>query len=78
MVKEIKTKAEFDQVLKDAGKKAVFVDFTATWCGPCKMIGPIFVSLADKYPDCVFVKVRLLYFLFCFSESLIPIPTGTI
>jgi thioredoxin 1 len=26
-------------------------------CGPCKMIGPIFVKMADEFPDCEFVKV---------------------
>ena len=35
----------------------VCVDFTATWCGPCQRIGPEFVKMADKYTDCVFIKV---------------------
>jgi thioredoxin 1 len=35
----------------------LLVDFTASWCGPCKMIGPYFEELAAKYPGVVFVKV---------------------
>ncbi len=34
----------------------VLVDFTAVWCGPCKMLEPILKELADQWAD----KVRIL------------------
>mmetsp|Transcript_2424 Transcript_2424/g.7206 ORF Transcript_2424/g.7206 Transcript_2424/m.7206 type:complete len:181 (+) Transcript_2424:25-567(+) len=51
------TKAEFDKALADAGDKLVVVDFTASWCGPCQRIAPVFAALAEEMTDVVFVKV---------------------
>ena len=31
------------------GNQPLVVDFWATWCGPCRMVGPIISELAEKY-----------------------------
>ncbi|XP_009590303.1 TPR repeat-containing thioredoxin TDX-like isoform X2 [Nicotiana tabacum] len=33
--------------------------FTATWCGPCRFISPVFTSLAEKYPKAAFLKADI-------------------
>ena len=41
-------------------KVPVIIDFFAQWCGPCKMFGPIFESVAEDYEDKVkFVTVDI-------------------
>ncbi|CAJ1946380.1 unnamed protein product [Cylindrotheca closterium] len=57
MVRMIKNMAEWNALMETSKSKTVVVDFTASWCGPCKMIAPIFSEIAEKNPDVEFVKV---------------------
>ena len=40
-------------------KETVLLDFWASWCGPCKMIGPIIDQIADERSDIKVGKVNV-------------------
>ena len=51
------TKEQWEQEVENSDKP-VFVDFWATWCGPCSIVAPIVEELAKEYDGRVnFVKV---------------------
>lgn len=39
--------------------RPVLIDFWATWCAPCRMIGPIVEEVAQERPDVKVCKVNV-------------------
>lgn len=58
IVCELKTIPDFNQFVKD--NKYVIIKGTASWCGPCQRIKPLFVQLINEMPiqvACVVVDI---------------------
>lgn len=45
------------EVLEAKGK--VLVDFYADWCGPCRMMGPVFEELSNEKENVKFCKINV-------------------
>lgn len=41
--------SSFDNLIQS--EKPVLIDFHATWCGPCKVLGPILKEVKDNLGD---------------------------
>ncbi|WP_310591565.1 thioredoxin [Bifidobacterium pseudocatenulatum] len=51
------TSEDFNQIVES--NDLVFVDFWATWCGPCRAFGPTFEKASEANPDIYFAKVDI-------------------
>lgn len=51
----IESRNEFEKLWNDA--QALVCEFSATWCGPCQMLGPVLKKLEKDNPNIAFVKI---------------------
>ncbi|KAJ7044600.1 thioredoxin-like protein [Mycena alexandri] len=56
---EIQSIKQWNEIVEasTAAGKTIVVDFSAEWCGPCKMIAPKYNQLASQNPQAQFLRV---------------------
>ena len=57
VVLEISSQEDFDKALGSAGDSLVVIDYSTSWCGPCKIIAPKFDEFSEQYKNVAFLKV---------------------
>lgn len=45
-------------MVADAGDKLLIVDYSTTWCGPCKMMAPKFDDMSNRYTQAVSLNIH--------------------
>ena len=58
VVIDISSADEFNDALESAGDSLVVVDYSTSWCGPCKIIAPKFDEFSETYKNVAFLKVH--------------------
>ncbi|KAI3778069.1 hypothetical protein L2E82_07067 [Cichorium intybus] len=55
----IETLEKWEEKVSEANRrgKMVVVNFSASWCSPCRLIAPTFCNLAAKYESLMFLTV---------------------
>ncbi|GJN35927.1 hypothetical protein PR202_gb24742 [Eleusine coracana subsp. coracana] len=55
----INSKEIWDQKIAEANRdgKTVVANFSASWCGPCRVIAPIYAEMSKTYPQLMFLTI---------------------
>eukprot|EP01084_Bolivina_argentea_P320134 555420_1 len=56
-VTNITSMQQFQNMMNNSNQKPLFIDFTAEWCGPCKMIASRIEEFAKQYPNIQFIRI---------------------
>jgi thioredoxin 1 len=57
VVIDISSTEEFNDAVASAGDSLVVIDYSTSWCGPCKIIAPKYDEFSEKYKNVAFLKV---------------------
>lgn len=55
----VSSQEDWEGKLSEANRegKIILANFSASWCGPCKLIAPYYAELSEKYPSLMFLLI---------------------
>lgn len=54
----VQSSSEYEE-LKAIQERLIVVDYSATWCGPCRAIAPKYEALAENYDEAILLHVDI-------------------
>lgn len=55
----IEDSVHFESIINSAPEKLYIIDFSASWCGPCQNLSPVFKMLSLQTPTAVFLTIDI-------------------
>jgi thiol-disulfide isomerase/thioredoxin len=73
-VTKITSMEDYDALLEKSKTTLVVIDFSASWCGPCRFIHPIYEKMAAENTDVTFAEVDVDEVEDVRRRSCLPVP----
>lgn len=72
---KITSLTEYHNLLNAYKGVAIIIDYSATWCGPCRKISPVFKKISKRYSQNLFLKIDIDEYATIIPDDIESLPT---